>query len=224
MGHLDLSLLTGTILTFIGLSATLKLMSQRVVLIIIGVIILALMGAIFAVTYFSGRAARNKPTITSNTFVTSPTPGIDEGTPVNPEVSPSPTDNPDFKAYTGTNYTLRYPVSWGVLRCSNSNNYEFDPYNSSDTTVACDYAVKPITVLTDANANSCTGDTVSLGGRSVVKSKTVKPNGDVNYQWCVDGLVISHRVSQSGSRATSKDDFSSQVENMISTYSYPSGS
>jgi hypothetical protein len=207
-------------LTIIGLDDKLSFMSQRVVLIIIGVIILALMGAIFAVTYFSGRAARNKPTVTSNTIVNTPTTDFPEdGTPVAPEETPSPTDDPNFRSYSGSNYALKYPVSWGVLRCSNSNNYELDPYNSSDTTVACDYAVKPITVLTDVNAASCGGDTINLGGRSVVKSKTVKANGDVNYQWCFNGLAVSHRVSQSGSRATSKDDLSSQIEEMIASYS-----
>ncbi len=135
----------------------------------------------------------------------------------------------NLKTYSGEGFSLRYPSDWGLLTCGNSNHFEFDPTSAQDVAgVVCDYAVKPITVLVKDGNISCSGDKVTLGSRSVTKSLKTYSDGDKDYRWCVNEggktLDITHRVSQSGSRATSKTDYSSQVEDMIADYQITSGS
>jgi len=123
--------------------------------------------------------------------------------------------------YSGQGFKVRYPSNWGILTCSNSLNFEFDPTNGADQIkVACERALKPVTILVGTNAN-CTGDTVSLGNIKVVKAKN-SVNGRSTTRWCTQTnptLDITHRVSQTPQRATSTQDFSAQIEQMISTYS-----
>lgn len=123
------------------------------------------------------------------------------------------------KTYQGKNFTLSYPKTWSILTCANSQNFEFDPENNTDqNAVQCDRAVKSVTVLVK-NTSDCTGDTILLGQVSVVKSKTTTGTG-VGYRWCTNTkpiLDITHRASTAGGRATSKNDFSAAIEEMIKT-------
>src|SRR3989338_646329 len=135
----------------------------------------------------------------------------------------SPTDTTNSKIYSGQGFALKYPQGWGLLTCSNSYHLEFDPNSSTDTTIACDRAVKPVTVLVTPNLN-CKGELITLGSYQVLKTKSRDNNGDVDYQWCVSlgngsALDITHRVSQGGLKATSKIDLSTQVEEIIRTLS-----
>lgn len=133
----------------------------------------------------------------------------------------SPTTSSNIKMVSVGGYTMSYPKQWGILKCSNSQSLEFDPSNGTDQlNVMCDYAVKPITILVSSNLG-CPGEAATLGDSKVIRSKTVTTDG-TDYRWCVFGtgsdyLDVTHRVSTSGSRATSKDDFSSQIEQIIST-------
>lgn len=146
-----------------------------------------------------------------------------------PVVSSNPseaavTPPPGMKIYTGQKFGFNYPEGWGLVTCANSENLELDPANGADAKdIVCDVALKPITVLM-ADRLSCSGETVTLGGRQVVQSK-VSSGGDTNYRWCVaigdKALDITHRVSLSGSRATSKEDFSVAIEQVIMTISTP---
>lgn len=149
---------------------------------------------------------------------------------------PSPTPgasnslSQDFtRTYIGQAFVVNYPGNWGLLTCSNTPSFELDPVASSDIKgVICDTAVKPITILiTDKLA--CQGNVVNIGPYKVTKSKLNIVNGDTNYRWClkVNGknLDITHRVSASGFQATSKEDFSLAVEEMIKNITVtPAGS
>ncbi len=140
--------------------------------------------------------------------------------------TPSATITPPIgtKSYQGEGFTIYYPVGWGLLTCGNSKNIEFDPTNAADASnIACSEALKPVTVLV-AEGLSCSGETVTLGPRQAVKS--IETIGDAMvYRWCVPAgnkaLDITHRVSPSGSRATSKQDFSKDIEKMIMEISTP---
>lgn len=144
-----------------------------------------------------------------------------------PSVSPVPrTDETPIPANStkiliGTGFNLNYPASWGVLTCSNSQNFEFDPDNSTDLqNIACNMAIKPITVLV-ASRLTCQGDKITLSSHQVIKSKTTSDSDMVSYRWCMStgekNLDITHRVSASGARASSKVDYSNQIEQMIQT-------
>ncbi|MBI2022201.1 hypothetical protein HYS93_04990 [Candidatus Daviesbacteria bacterium] len=133
-----------------------------------------------------------------------------------PSASARPSTPPNTKSYKINSLQIHYPKSWGLLTCRNSKNIEFDPTNSTDQlNVLCDVALKPITIL--VGSSNCQGQTIDLSGVSVVKSKTTSSNG-VSYKWCTKtnpALEISHRVSSTGSRAASIQDFSAQIEQMI---------
>lgn len=106
------------------------------------------------------------------------------------------------------------------MTCANSESIELDPTNGTDTkNIVCDEALKPVTMLV-ADRLNCSGETVTLGGRQVVRSK-VSSGSDTSYRWCMavgdTAIDITHRVSPSGSRATSKGDFSAAIEEMIKT-------
>lgn len=123
------------------------------------------------------------------------------------------------KVYQGGNFTINYPQKWGIVTCNNSQNFELDPYNSTDLkNYSCDRAIKPITILVSNSALNCSGDTVKIGNSTVIKSKTVTANWLKN-RWCVNkngvSLDITNRVAPSGT-GTGKDDFSSQIEQIIS--------
>lgn len=148
--------------------------------------------------------------------------------PAGTTVSPVRLPTIIVKLYAGQGFTLDYPSRWGLLTCSNSKNIEFDPYSSTDSkNVACDLASKPVTILVVDKLN-CQGTVSRIGNSQVVKIKNTT-DGDTAYRWCVTlgnkNFDITHRVSQRVLRATSKDDFSAQIEKMIGTFkTVPQGS
>ncbi|MDO8570917.1 MAG: hypothetical protein Q7R97_05010 [Candidatus Daviesbacteria bacterium] len=135
------------------------------------------------------------------------------------DLSPTPVLSND-KIFKGLGYTLNFPNNWGLLTCNNSNNFEFDPSGENRKDIVCDSALKPVTFLI-VNKLNCSGEPIKLGDNHATKTKTLSDNGDISYRWCsaVRGtnFDISHRVSQDGSRATSKNDFSKEVEQIISS-------
>lgn len=194
--------------------------------IILGVLILLVLAAVVGAILYLGRVSRNGSADNSADSALSNLPTI----ATTPSVSASPSTAPsNYKTYQGQGFKVLYPTAWGVLTCSNSQNFEFDPTGKDSKNVACDYAVKPVTIMVSSGKLNCSGDTVKLGTNSVVKSKTTGSNGDINYRWCVSvgdkSLDITHRVSSSGSRATTPTDLSALIEQMIATFqSTPQGS
>lgn len=194
-------------------------MDERTRLIALGAVALLALVVIFGVVVFVSRISSNRAgtrgpinDLVSRLPAPSPTP-----TPV----STTPSVSPESKTYTGPGFTLSYPRSWGILTCNNSSNFELDPTAGQDVLrVVCDEAIKPVTVLVVTRA-SCLGEFKTIGSHQVVFSKVTEGDGDINYRWCLAvgeiGLDITHRVSPSGSPATSKTDFSSQVEGIITT-------
>lgn len=193
--------------------------------VIIGAILL--LGGLFPKKQNPEETLSNLPVVNVST---SPTPtgtlnpgsATPTGTPGANSTS-SGNNSANLKTYSGDSFSLKYPKDWGLLTCSNSKNFELDPTSSQDVTgVICDFAVKPITVLVKDGSISCPGNQVTLGSRTATKSVKTFSDGDINYRWCVQTggktLDITHRVSNSGSRATSKTDYSKQIEDMISDY------
>lgn len=139
-------------------------------------------------------------------------------------VSPPPASVPatgqaNLKTYVGRGFSFQYDKNWGLLTCNNSQNIELDPLSSTDQKdVTCNYAVRPVTIMVN-DGQRCGGDTITLGPNQVIRFKTVQP--DTTYRWCLTvkgvNLDITHRVSPAGGQATSKEDFSSLVEDMIKT-------
>ncbi len=170
---------------------------------------------IFLTNLLRGRSSG--PTVVTS----SPSPVVTASPSSNTPVTSQNPSTPNNSKYIGIGgYSMSYPANWGVLRCTNSTNVEFDPYNPMDQTAVCDYAVKPVTVLVATAVVNCPGEQVLLGGNRVIRSK-IQTQTSLDYRWCVFGnsvtLDITHRVSSTGSRATSKDDFSAKVEEMISS-------
>jgi hypothetical protein len=129
------------------------------------------------------------------------------------------------KVYNAGDFQLTYPNTWGIAKCSNSKNFEFDPQNPADSSIVCDLATKAVTVVV-SDIKGCEGETSKVGNIDVVKSQA-NDGGYIKYQWCTKTtpvLNITHRVSQDGERATSKQDFSKQIEDMISNLSLTRGS
>lgn len=203
----------------------------------VGLIILAIIiGSVYyLVKFIQGRVATSRQTpqtsqnIAQNSEATISgdilTPGIitDPQTPSQGSVDNTPAS--DKKIYNAGALQIAYPNNWGALSCDNSSNVEFDPTNPSDTRVSCNTASKPVTVLI-GDVAGCEGETSKLGNIDVVKSQ-VSEGSYTKYQWCTKTtpvLNITHRVSQDGEPATSKQDYSRQVEEIISTLSFTSGS
>lgn len=137
-----------------------------------------------------------------------------------PGTSANPNRNVKFYNVSDT-FRLNYPQNWGILKCTDTGNFELDPLNSEDGSIACDLATKPVTVILN-NINGCDGESVKLGATETIKSKKVDSDGYTVYQWCTKTepvLNITHRVSKNGERATSPDDYSAQVEEIISNLS-----
>lgn len=178
------------------------------------IIILALIGGAI---FYIGRIVRSKQS--SSVLKTSPQPSVVISSP-SPEATLKPegtTLEPNTKNYKGAGFEIFYPKSWGLLTCKNSKNFEFDPKSSTDQlNVLCDAAQKPVTVLV-GGSNCPLGKTVDKGGVTFTKNKEEVQDG-VIYTWCTKTLLleISHRVSKTGQKATSTQDFSSQIEEMIS--------
>lgn len=189
-----------------------RLMDQKSRTIILGAAALLILGAVAgAIVYLTRAPARISNQAEAPIDLLSRLPTLNS---VNPSPTPSlrqnvPTAN--FKSYAGSGFALNYPAEWGLLTCSNSQNFEFDPVNTTDTKgVICDRAVKPVTVLVVNGSLNC--PTRSVTGAS----------GEMDYQWCVPlrdnrFLDISHRVSQLGSQAASKKDYSAVLEQLITT-------
>lgn len=201
-------------------------MDQKTRSVIIGAVSLVILAVISGSIVYLGRVSKGKNTgsESSNSLSTLPK--------ISPSISPSQsspdsgtvTEQGENKIYRGQGFSLSYPKKWGLLTCGNSANFELDPVNGNDVSnIACDFAVKPITFLVVDKLN-CQGETVKVGNHQVIRSK-INTNSETNYRWCLalpgKDLDISHRVSPSGSRATSKEDFSSQVEEIIRNLQTP---
>lgn len=126
----------------------------------------------------------------------------------------------NLDVHQGPGFSLFFPQNWGLLTCANSANFEFDPVNNLDQNgVFCNVASKPITVLVSNNLDNCPGATVSLGNIAVIKSVTSTTSA-INYKWCTitqPVLKITHRVSPTLNHSFSREDFSQEVEFVIST-------
>ncbi len=129
------------------------------------------------------------------------------------------------KLYNPGTFQVYYPQNWGMLKCTNSANFEFDPSTGVDSSVGCETAVKPITVLVD-DIKGCDGENLRMGNVEVMKSRNVDDEY-ISYRWCTKTdpvLNITHRVSKNGERATSTNDFSTQIEDLISKITFVRGS
>lgn len=198
-----------------------------VILLILGII----GGAIYYLTQtFRGRVASTPRPSPIEQAVTTPgiplasfTPEVtNQPTPiVTPEATPQVTG-----VYNGEGFSLTHPKNWGLLTCNNSENFEFDPSNATpQNNVPCNFAVKPTTFLVNAQA-TCTGDRLNLGSYQVTKLKQTDVliganKYDTIYRWCFvakgKNFDISHRISKQGFPASSRDDFATQVEQIISS-------
>jgi hypothetical protein len=210
----------------------------------VGLIILAIIvGSIYyLVKFIQGRVASNnqapQPSVTEIAedfaapgstdqapLINTATPSAQTQVPQTGGAQSRGAQAPDKKFYDGTDFQLTYPKNWGMLKCTNSKNIEFDPTSPADTSIACDIATKPVTVVV-GEVGGCEGQTVKLGSVDVVKAQETQ-NGDVFYQWCTKTtpvLNITHRVSQQNKRGFSAQDFSRQVEEMISNLTQTRGS
>lgn len=205
----------------------------------VGLIILAIIiGSVYyLVKFIQGRVATSRQTVqTSENIALNPT-ATDSGSltpgvitdPADPTVPLSPTTQPqnssDKKVLSVANFQLVYPNNWGALTCNNSSNVEFDPSSQVDSKVPCETATKPVTILV-GEVKGCEGETTKIGNVDVVKSQ-VSEGSYIKYQWCTKTtpvLNITHRVSEGNEPATSKQDFSKQIEEMISNISITRGS
>lgn len=213
----------------------------------VGLIILAIIiGSVYyLVKFIQGRVATSRQTVQTSENIAqnpeatqsgdilapgiiadpqTPTPGTTQ--PSNPQ-TPSNTQNTPAgkKVLNVSTFQLVYPNNWGVLTCDNSSNIEFDPSNPADTKVVCNTATKPVTILV-GDIRGCEGETSRIGNVDVVKSQASE-GSYIKYQWCTKTtpvLNITHRVSEGNEPATSKQDFSKQIEEMISNISVSRGS
>lgn len=145
----------------------------------------------------------------------SPTPTVQNS------AQPPVVSTEDTKIYQGRDVVLRYPLNWGIVTCNNSQNIELDPYNKSDLkNYSCDEALKPITIIVSKQPVSCPGENVPIGSITVTRSKIETANWTKN-RWCINkngmSLDITNRVAPTGRKGTGKDDFSKQIEQIIST-------
>lgn len=208
---------------------------KRLVIGIIGLILI--LALIFSVIFwlfrtFQARQRAQSSIFPSSTQVVTPAPSA----PLNTNPTPAPTTPPqpqsqtptgaNSKIYAGTGFALEYPKNWGLLKCSNSQNFELDPVNSTDQTVSCASAVKPVTINTSYLSGCSGGQQINLGQNKVTKVASNTSWGK-DYKWCIEGapaLEITHRVSTTDPRsAFSKQDFSSQIEEMISKLRFGTG-
>lgn len=205
---------------------------KRLLGIIIGFVILA--SLIFGVVMFvRNRFFPAKPvTVTTtnapvNTMEPVPATQSAEVTGNNsaPTQNPGVTTSNTGKVFQLGNTVFRFSQNWGLLTCSNSRNFELNPYSTADQKISCDVARMPITVVVN-NTQGCGGELVDMGGTRVQKSKINNARG-TDYRWCLNAngtqYNITHRVSQGGARGTSKEDFSQQIEQMITRIGQPGG-
>ncbi|MDO8429497.1 MAG: hypothetical protein Q7S88_02610 [Candidatus Daviesbacteria bacterium] len=203
-------------------------MDQRTRVIIIGAIALFVIAAVLAGVVFVGRLSKNQTPKLSDTGDIPDATARDLQIPTIASRDPSLALEDGRGTFTASNYSLKYPTAWSVLTCSNSKNFELDPTSAQDIkNVVCDVAVKPVTIMEVSKLN-CQGEKVTIGSHQVTKSKATQ--GDyTRYTWCLNvgskNLEITHRVSPKGERATSKEDYSQEVEEVIeSIQATPQGS
>lgn len=198
----------------------------------VGLIILALIvGSVYyLVKFIQSRVAssRQSPQASVETVAqTSESPEFSTGAISRTPIQPGQTGNPPAgkKIYNAGTFQVLYPNNWGILTCTNSLHFELDPMSGADSKIACESAEKPITVLVD-NISKCEGENIKIGNIEVVKSKKI--DGEYTaYRWCVKTdpvLNITHRVSKGGEKAVSPNDYSSQIEEMISKLTFVHGS
>lgn len=205
---------------------------QRRSLIATAVVTLFILGLIVALVLFLVRFVQNRQKTQTGSNITvkvtpSPSAFPNSSVPGLPQSS-SPINqggNLNVNLYVGQGFSLKYPKNWGLLTCNNSQNFELDPVNGVDSLkFTCDRALKPVTVLVRTNP-ICQGDNVTLGSVQAVKSKLIDDNG-VDYRWCTKTnptLDITHRYSKTPSTATSLQDYSVQVEEVIKSITLDSG-
>lgn len=185
----------------------------------VGLIILAI---IIGSVYYLVRFIQGRTRTASN----NPSPSVSASVSPASEVSEGAQDNPpNTKVHNAGNFQVVYPKDWGLLTCTNSANFELDPKNGADSKIACDRAVKSITFVLDNNTG-CPAEAANIGQVKVTKSRESEGNY-TRYQWCTQTqpiLNITHRVSNSGETATSKEDYSKQIEEIISRLSFVHGS
>lgn len=177
-------------------------------------------------TRFTSQTVTPKPSASSSEPGSNGTPSQTPGS-TDTQAQPSPdkggNQNSERVIYQGQGFKLEIPKNWGVLKCSNSENFELDPYNGESKTINCDRAQKPVTILVNSSFSCSGGEVVKIANLSVRRTKTQYRDWLTN-QWCfeVQGKTfnITHRVSDSGNPATSKDDFSFDIEKIISSISF----
>lgn len=192
---------------------------------LVGIVVLAIIiGSIYYLIQFIRNRQANT-NVANNQVQASVSPSPVGSAPIQVNQGQQPATG-DFKTYNAGDYQITYPKNWGLLTCNNSQNVELDPTNGQDQAgVACSVATKPITII--KNATGCVGgEIVDMGSYKVAKTKATE-GGYTRYEWCTKTnvpLYITHRVSDDNSPATSKDDVSRQVEELISRLSFVQGS
>lgn len=143
-----------------------------------------------------------------------------------PISSSSPSASPvatGFKSFTSkAGISMQYPAKWGLLTCSNSNNFEFDPTNSQDElNVICEDAKKPITVVFSNNA--CGGGQVESGfDLFVIKSQDQSENY-LTHTWCIKSnpvIQITNRESQTTNVAADSKNYVNEIDKMINSIQF----
>lgn len=197
---------------------------QRKTLIVTGAVVLIILALIISLVFFLTRFISSRRQAVSPT-PTATTSGQTPAETASPKPGSTSAPVPNAESYRGNGFELAYPQNFGLLTCNNSAHFEFDPEKSQDMLkVNCDRAVKPITVLVSDNL-SCQGDNIKLGNNNVVRKVEGTKGAEADYRWCVinpDGvdLNITHRVSNSGRPSSSKEDYASQVEQIISSVNF----
>lgn len=217
-------------------------MDTRKSLIVASLALLVILGIVFGTIFyfvrlFQARQTASNPTSPASSGVVTSSPDSSNTQSDFIFSSPAPTassrsntqdtaNNSDMKTYNGQSFQLKYPKSWGLLTCSNSSHIELDPTTSQDILNAnCIQATKPVTILIDRDTN-CGGENITLGNIQAQKRVT-KTDAWTQYQWCTKTepmLNISHRTSSQNLPANSKEDFSRQIEQIISSLTFARGS
>lgn len=214
-------------------------MENRKSLIVTGIVILIILLLVGAVIYYLIQFIRNRQQPRTGdqlfpqaTLIPSPTGVVTGGvatpapTPQQPVIGGWPQQS-NIQTFNGQGFALQYPSNWGLLTCSNSPNFEFDPNSNIDQTVVCDRALKPITIQRTFTTGCQGGTQVNLGGLPVTKLVDAS-GGTTDYKWCVNGpvyLEFTHRVSPAPpNSAYSVQDSSSQVEEVIKSLRFGTSS
>src|SRR5690349_10767404 len=125
-------------------------MDQRKALVAVSIVVVLVLAIIVGTIFYLTKIFKssNQPStkvVTSSSQpaasgANAPSDNLPSTQPGQPQTSAvtTPPANPNLKTYNGNGFSLQYPKNWGLLSCSNSNNFEFDPYNSQNTQIACD--------------------------------------------------------------------------------------